>query len=173
MNARRLTPLEEENLKLRGGHALGEAKALLRENLTTVNVVPPPLTEEEKHCSRILTEQLEEGMELMATEAKEALALDPRDETAQRQLLQYNQWQRTKNDETKNKSGLTITKGQRHKGQRNTAVWQRTKAYGWLLKVTGKNVVGEMVNVRRKGGTTIPMQLTGEVAPGYFRAREV
>jgi hypothetical protein len=145
-------------------------KKLIQENLTTVVVPPPrPLTPEEQYCERILTEQLEEGMTLLATEAREALALNPADETAQRQLLQYEQWRRNKN-----KSGSTIiTKGQRCRGQRNIGIWTRTRDFGWLLKVTGKNAVGDVVNVRRKGGTTETMELTDEVAPGYFRGKGV
>ena len=175
MPDRKLTDLEEANLSLHGRDfverrkALEGAKALIKETMETVTVTPPSLSPEEKYAEDCLTSQLEEGMELMATEAKDALALDPNNETAYRQILQYQQWKRTKN-----KSGLVITNNQKCKGQRNTGVWQRTRDFGWLLKVSGKgNVVGDIVNVRRKGGETIPMELTVEVAPNYFRAREV
>jgi hypothetical protein len=146
-------------------------KKLIQENLTTVVVAPPkPPTPEEDYCSRILTMQLEEGMHLMATEAKEALALNPNDEQAQRQLLQYEQWKRTKD---KPAGSTIITKGQRCPGQRNVGVWANTRDFGWLLKVSGKSAVGDVVNVRRKGGTTESMKLTEEVAPGYFRGHAV
>jgi len=166
----KLTDLEEANLALRGRKVVEDAKNLLRENMTVVDASPAPLTEEEVYCERILTEQLQEGMELMATEARESLALNAMDEIAQRQLLQYEQWKRNKN---KPASSTIIRKGQRCPGQRNVGVWARTKAYGWLLKVSGKSAVGDVVNVRRKGGTTESIKLTEQVEPGYFRGHAV
>jgi hypothetical protein len=166
----KLTDLEDANLALRGRKTVEDAKNLLRENITTVVTRPAPLTPEEQYAERILTEQLEEGMELLATEARESLALNAMDEIAQRQLLQYEQWKRTKNKP----AGTTIIrKGQRCPGQRATGVWTRTRDFGWLLKVSGKSAVGDVVNVRRKGGTTESMKLTEEVAPGYFKGQAV
>lgn len=166
----KLTDLEIANIEFqrqgkRGYQVSGEdtTKSLVNEDMTVV--APTPLTPEEEYCSRILTEQLEEAMELMLTEAQEALALNPNDEAAQHQIRRYNSWK---------KPGLIMVKGQKFKGQRATGVWVRTRDYGWLIKVSGKGtVVGEVVNVRKKGGQTIPMELTEEVVPNYFRAREV
>jgi hypothetical protein len=167
MSERKLTPLEEANLGLRGRKAVEGAKALLKEN-TTIVIRPQSLTPEEAYAKRIEAEQFEEVMELLVTEAREALAINPNDTDAQCRILEYQQWRRNKN-----KPGLVITKGQRCRGQRNVGVWQRTRDFGWLIKVSGGSAVGDTVDVRRKGGQTIPMKLTVEVAPGYFRAREV
>jgi hypothetical protein len=126
------------------------------------------LTEEDVYCSRVLTMQLEECMDLMYENIKKALALNPNDENAQRQLLQYEQWKRTKD-----KPRSIITKGQRCPGQRATGVWTRTRDYGWALKVNQSAKVGDVVTVRRKAGVTETMELTEQIALGYFRGRAV
>jgi hypothetical protein len=146
-------------------------KKLIQENLTTVTVVPKPLTPEEAYCERILTEQLEDAYHLMIENAKKVLAANPNDEKAQREVLQYQQWLRMKD---KSKSGsIIIRKGQRCKGQRETGIWTRTRDFGWCLKVNQSAKVGDVVTVRRKAGVTETMELTEQVAPGYFRGKGV
>jgi hypothetical protein len=146
-------------------------KKLIQENLTTVIVVPKPLTEEEEYCDRMLTGELEDAYHSMIENSRKALAANPNDEKAQREVLQYQQWLRMKD---KSKSGsVIIRKGQRHRGQRETGVWTRTRDFGWCLKVNQRAKVGDVVTVRRKGGVTETMELTEQIAPGYFRGKGV
>ena len=145
------TELELANIALHGGKkAIDATKALLRENLTDVNLNPPdiqPRTPEEAEEFRIaegfIQDQLTEGWELLRTEAEEALAKNPNDHVAIGQMLQYKSW--------KNKRGITIT---RKKSTEKYAHWVRTRDYGFLLRCTKGAHPGDIVNVRLRGGET-------------------
>lgn len=164
------TELELLNIQLHGGQKAIEAtKALLRENLTEVNLNSPdiqPRTPEEAEEFRIaegfVQDQLEEGWEILRAEAEEALALNPNDTTAAGQMLAYKSW--------KYKRGTTIT---RKKSTEKYAHWVNTKTYGYLLRCTKGAHPGDIVNVRLRGGETKKKRLLDEVQKSYFRAIDV
>jgi len=161
--------LREANLALQGRSVKDEVKDVVTADMTTVVAQPAqPQTEEEAYIERVLTSQIEEGMHLMADEAREALALNPHDESAKFQLLNYQQWLRTKN----RPNALTISKKRKTPSGKIYGVWKRTKDYGWLIKASAGAVVSDVIEVKKKGGDVVLMTLTEEVAPGYFKGRE-
>jgi hypothetical protein len=169
MIVRKLSELEEANLRLHGGQkAVDDAKNLIKENLTVVT--PTPQTPEEKGAEEWVNSLLERGMDLMYQEALEALALNPADDEALLKKLQYQQWRRNKQ---KNKDGiLKIIRGHRVAGQRPTGIWTKTRDHGWLLKVP-RAKVGDLADIKKRGGITVAMELVEEVATGYFKGKAV
>ena len=167
--SRQQRELDEANLALRGRKAVEGVKEVVQENLTTVTPTQPTISEEDAYVEKILTDQLEQAMHLMAEEARETLASNPADEAAKLQLLHYAQWARTKNTSP---TRLVMTKKSKKTSSKPVGIWQRTRDYGWLVKVSGRATVGDTVDVRKKGGTTIPMELVEEVAPRYFKVRQ-
>jgi hypothetical protein len=154
--------LDEANRMLRG-KSKDTTLALLKEK--TVEIIrPTPKTEEDLAIEKLIDEDVAEGMELIYAEAQETLALNPNDEEAQTRVLAYKAWKKRPN-------GLVI---QKKPSAGNFGVWKRTRDYGWLVKVGVRSnlVVGEMVNIRKKGGDIVRMQLTEEVASGYWKVRE-
>ena len=155
--------LDEANRMLRG-RSKDKTRALLHEK-TVAELKPTPKTEEELAIEKIIDEQIIDGMELIYAEAKEALAKNPNDEEAKTHVLKYKAWKQRPN-------GLVITK---KPSSGNFGVWKRTRDYGWLVKIGARSnlVVGDMVNIRKKGGDVVRMQLTEDVEQGYWKVREV
>lgn len=105
----------------------------------------------------ILQDQSEQIWQCVKEDADAALAINPKDETAQSQLLKYENWKRRQST-PRAKSGVVIIKQPR----------TQNVAGDWIVFVR-KAKVGDYVLLKKSNGTAKRVRLLEEVGPNEWR----
>lgn len=114
--------------------------------------------------------------ELIKEEAELVLRNDPYNEEAQKRLLEYAQRQRVKATPAKpGSSGRVIhAKVKTKLSDRRIGVWKKTRS-GWLVSIAKRFncVVGDVVEVKMKGGVIQKVLLVEDFGDGYFKVQNL
>jgi hypothetical protein len=173
-DAERKKKSEEESEAKAWDKGIWQNKVIVPDDVLRERERLAKLTPEERafepEAERYVNELIQQAFELSKREAEESLRVNPDDENAQSQLLRSQQYLRQIAKGTVERLTVNMHKP-KSKGDRRTGVWARTKRGGWAIKVPVACVVGEIVNVRKKGGGSEPMRLTEKIQDGVFKGQ--
>jgi hypothetical protein len=119
---------------------------------------------------RMLNDEVAQGWELVRETAEATLRQNPDDETAQIQMMSYQQWKRRQSLPPERRNAFVVTTA-KPKAER-VGVWARASDGQYYIRVA-RSEVGDKVKVRTSGGSVGTYKLTEKVANNLYKGRGV